>query len=590
MPRVTVPLVTNYENITRPVAMSIARDVKRLLNISDDAPLYLRGEFESVNQPGGELGKGDEVRFESFQRIVVVADDKIRHSSLLSTLVRQNEEPPVLEDRRLGISLRPVYLKSDLSLSFKYTAASRQQAIKWRDEFSIRRAENRSSIQHEVSYDLPIQSGILELLAHIHDLREKTAGYGETYVDYFKSLAQKPISTIGAVDGDPGKLLVVVPEKQVQAQGWFDFDEVPQETKTDGNSTWEVSFTYNVMYARCTHWYVVYPLVIHQSHIASKWYSKKTFFSVEEVSKNGPIGITALDTLDKDVGSLPPPADGVRFPGYDEWIPGYRNQPIRSLPAMTWMIRLDPKDSQDIISLRQLPGITLTKEMDDYFVQCYDKLCVRGGASCLFTLYCEDLPMSEDTIMFDKDLNMRATRPLDLRRAYHVRLSFPVYYPQFSKAAVYLMSDHAIATLQVFQSILPTLDVEEALTRLLDDNSLPLPYIVWFYKYLQDHGIGFQDGDGVAGPWGGNGMGGKGNANLPGSNGGYGNGSGSGNGPGSGSGNGGNTPGGTGGGGKGGTDGKGNGNGLNSIEGSAYQRTGMRDGRYIQYLAIVAKR
>lgn len=494
MPRITIPLAVNYHNISRPIAMSIARDVMKLCNIKLETPIYMTGEFEQLKQPGSNIGDTDEVRFESNQRIVVTADDSIKNDSVVTTLVRSNEEPPILEDRRLGISVRPIYVQSDVVLSFKYTCSTQQQAIKWRDEFAVRRAENRSAIHHEITYDIPIQDGLLGLLTHLHQLRERIAGYGDSFVEYFKAIQCREIAAVGAVDGDIQKLLLTVPETQAPVTGYFDFSDIPKEVKVSGNSTWEIEFTYKTTYRRCTHLYIAYPLLVHQQHISKRYFSSRPRFSVEELTKTGAIGVEALDILDRNVDSLPPPSDGLRFPFYDEWIPAPRAQPPYTYPSVTWMVAIDPASPTVLMNLLDIPDLRFTLEVEAYFKEVYAKLTLRGGASVLFTLFADDRPVDQSLIEIDADLNVLSKIPLDLRRQYHVRLSFPTFYPLFFGNAIDVMQKHTLATLQVFQTIIPELDVELALEKYtFGGKYLTRAYIHWFYRYLQNKGIGFGD-------------------------------------------------------------------------------------------------
>jgi hypothetical protein len=496
MPKITVELASNYENITRPVAMSIARDVMKLCNIPQDTPLYMPGEFDQINQAGTTLDGEAKLSFGGNQKVKVVVEETLRNESVMQQVIKQNEMPAMFEDRRLGISIRPVYMQSDLTLTFQYTCASRQQAKKWQDGFAARRAENRTSTSHQIEYEIPIQEGVLALLAHLHSLREKTAGYGETVAEWFKSCQRRPFQLLATQDKDMKKSMVSVPETQVQITGWWDFTDIPREQKNGDTSTWAIEFSYRVMYHRCTHLYLVYPLVVHQSHISRDYFDSKPRFSLEDLPKESAIGIRALDYMDHYVDSFPQPVDGLRYPTYDEWIPGKSQQPPKSIPAASWMLSLDPKDSQKIGNLTQLPDIRFTKEMDTYLRANYAGLGKRGQASVLFTIYVNDSPMTESWIEIDKDLNIRATAPLDLRQQYHLRMSFPTYYPKFTKDAVRQMQLNSNATLQVFQSIVPRLNVEYAKAIMLDDQYLPIDYIVWFYKYLQDHGIGYNNDGG----------------------------------------------------------------------------------------------
>src|SRR5690606_28447320 len=188
MPKITVRLASTYETISRPVAMSVAKDVMRICDIPDTVKLYMRGEFEQLNQPGTNMGENDGIRYGSAARLVVEAEDSVRNSSLLSQTVRSNEQPPFLEDRSLGISVRPIFVESDLVLRFKYVASTRQEAQRWIDDFAIRRAEDRGPIHHEISYDIPFHDSLLALFAHFHELRENISGYGDDFQTYFGSI------------------------------------------------------------------------------------------------------------------------------------------------------------------------------------------------------------------------------------------------------------------------------------------------------------------------------------------------------------------------------------------------------------------
>ena len=503
MPRITVKHCANYDAITRPVAHSIARDVMTLCDIPLDTPLHLLGEFETVGQPGTKVGdRGDDVVFESNTRLIVQADDTTRWSSILNQVVRgDNDLPPMFQDTRLGIYIRPVYVQSDLVLNFRYTTETRQGAQKWRDEIAVRTAENRGAIQHEIKYDILIQDGVLNLMATLWDMREKIAGYGESFVEWFKACCTRPWTGLGALDGDLNKIQISVPEKQAQLTGWFTFSEVPKERKTDGNSTWEIEFEYHVMYHRCTHLYIVYPLMVHQQHVPRQYFDDRPRFSVEELKKSSAISVRALDALDGNVDSLPPPMDGVRFPAYDEWIPMVHSQPPYTTPCMTWMIQLDPKDPADILNLGDIDKMRFTLEMDTYLRTFHDKITVMGGAVCMLTLYCDDMPMDQTILTMDANLNVRSTIPLDLRKQYHLRLSFGTRYMLFTDAAIKSMQTHPIATLQCFQTMVPRLGVEWAQAHLLAGQYLSKEYIQWFYNYLQDHSVG-ESPEGAIPPWG----------------------------------------------------------------------------------------
>lgn len=498
MPRITVPLAVNYDNITRPVSMAIARDVMKLCAIDQNTPVYMPGEFEKNRQPGSDIGVSDSVVFESYQRMLVQIEENIRNESVMQQVVRQNELPPILEDRYLGISVRPVYMQSDITINFRYVCSTRQQAIRWRDDFAARRAENRTSISHEISYDIPLHDSLIGLLAHLHSLRENVAGYGESFDEYFKQILSRPISSVGTLDGNVDKLLIVVPEKQAQITGWFDFTEIPKETKQDGNITWEIQFSYKVMYHRCTHLYVTYPLLVHQQHIDAKFFSSKPRFSVEELPKSSAIGIRALDVIDGFVDSYPPPVDGFRIPYYDEWIPAPRAQPLYTLPVFTCMLSLDPKDPTALVNLSDFEEFQFTDQMMDFFKQYHRQITLPKQSPVLFTLFADDVALNPSLISIDEDLNVVSVKGLNLRRMYHLRLSLVSDILGLSDKAIEALQKHPEAALQIFHSLLPSLDVQWAMENaIVGDRLLSKKYILWFYKFITNKMKGSKYAGGV---------------------------------------------------------------------------------------------
>lgn len=504
MPRITLALTTNYENITRPVAMSIARDVMRICDIDQKTPLYMPGEFEQVNQPGTAVGESQDIRWASDRRLVVVAEDSIKNDAVLTGSVRDNEQPPFLDDRRLGVSLRPVYVTSDLVLSFKYICATRQEAVRWRDEMAVKRKENRTAITHQIEYDIPISDGTLGTLAHLYELRENIAGYGQSFAEWFKAIQCVPFHLIGTVDGRDDTLSMMVKQRQAAITGYFDFSDIPKERKVAGNSTWEIEFSYNLQYDRCTHLYFVYPMVVHQQHIGADFFDATPRFSVEELDKHGSIGIKALDTMNEWVNYYPAPTGGLRVPYYDEWIPPKSAQPVYTVPIISWMIVLDPSDPQDILDLSTLPDMTFINEIDTLFRNGPEKLTVKGRSPVMFTLYCDDTPMAQEILVIDEHLRVRTTRPLDLRRSYHLRMSFVTNYALLVPECIMDMKTNPVATLLLFQTIVPPLDVEWAMRRLIDGKYIVTNYLVWFYQFIMDHGYGMfnQGGHPSSGPGG----------------------------------------------------------------------------------------
>lgn len=491
MPRITVKIPNSYESITQQVVRTVSQDVMRVTDIDPEkTKLTILGEFNTKIQTGTTLNdRREDVTFGGDSRISVTVDDTLKNDSILNQHVRDNQNFPILYDTELGIGVSPIYVDSELTLTFKYVAASRTEAIKWRDEFAIRRAENRTALYHSLLFYMPVQDGILEALIHFHTLKEKVAGYGESFPEYIERIKKRELTVQGTQDKDIKKSILAVPEKQVQVTGYFDFSDIPKESKVDGTTTWEIEWSYKVLYKRATHFYLTYPIAIHQQHISRDYFSDRKKYSLEEVKKGySGLAVKAMDILDGYFESFPELAGGVRYPEYDDWIPDHKAQPAYTAPQFTWLTSLS-KETTKLFDLNNLPNVRLTVEMEKYLRECHTVLNRRGHSVVHLTIFKDNRPMDDRSFYVDENLVLHSIHPIDLRSTYRVRFSLITRRFVLTDSAINLMKLHPEAILQAFQSLEPDLDVEWAMTDLLAGKYLKTGYIDWFYKYLENTNI-----------------------------------------------------------------------------------------------------
>lgn len=502
MPKFTIPLVANHDAISRPIISSIARKVTKLCNLPQ-ADVHFAGEFGTGIQPGSAMGDRNSMRFESDSRFTVTGIDQTINEHISQLSIRTNDYPPVWEDQNLGISIRPVYVSSEVTLAFQYIAGSHAEAIKWRDEYAIRRAEGRWVTSHEVQYDIPVHDAVLGLLEHLHGLRENIDGYGDTFPEYFNKHMTRKWVTLATQDMDEEKFLLAVPERQKNLGGTFDFSDVPRENKVDGNVTYEIEFSYRMTYLRCTHLYITYPLVVHQQHIGVEYFDPNPRYRTDELPNgNSSIAIRALDAYD-GVGLLATrPYDGYCYPTHDEWIPA-GEYPAFTKAVMTWMIGLDPKKPQDFFDLNDFPEMRLTLEMVNYLKACGDDVFTQGRSAVHLQVWAGDFCMEDGMFTIDENLKIRSKQPTSLKTNYHLRMAFNTDYGRFTSRAKRLMYDHPYATLQIFKSIYPSLNIQRAVAFFTPNGKLPYDYIEWFFNHIRHKNLGITPtvSDFLKDPW-----------------------------------------------------------------------------------------
>lgn len=497
MPRIALGLDSGYETMMRPIYHKVVRNLMRMTGINDQTPVIIPGEYESAAQPGTVDGQTDVV-FASSTKIIAMVEDNLRSENLMERVTRGVGNLPFFNDPALGISLRPIYATADVVINFTYRCSSRQEAQRWLNGISRSVGEYRQAHNHEVLYNFPIPLGSINALAHFHQLREQQGGYDEDFGTYLKAHMSDRATTLMAVDRDINKSELMITERQYPVTGWFDFTDLPQPTKNDNTSSWTINFTYNFNYERVTEVFFVYPLMIHNQLIHEDLFSYEPRYAATDVRHYGQRGILALNYITRL--HVPPlaPFGGLRIPAFDEWIP--RSSLNYTVTAISWLMAQDPENLQFLVNLKDLEDPTLTQAMVDYLSEQHEHLGHRGRALVVIHLYKGDNTLGDGSVTVDEDLNVYATHPVDIRETYHLRLGFTTHYSLFTKNALRKMSEHWVATLECFQSIVPYLDVEYAQTILLAKKYLPPAYIEWFFAWLWDHRVGYQPGIGQGKP------------------------------------------------------------------------------------------
>lgn len=490
MPKITMLFEDSFNSITWPVIRSVSKDVLAICGLDPETPLRILGERGVTSQPGTEFNREDEIRFGSTNQVYCEAEERVREEQLLTGRIRQtNDSFPVILDQSINFSVQPIYLQHDVSFQFKYVAESKAAALKWRDELLLRSAETRTSHQHALEFDLHLNDDILALIVHLHELKESTAGYGESFVDYFNRIRNVEFHSKGTMDGDVEKLVMTMSSRQARVYGHFE-GGVPQEQRIDDNVTYEIDFTYTISYQKPMGWYVNYPIVVHQQHIRPDLLDMSPRYTINDLDTyTSDTGFKALDKIRFNSTTDQTPVDGLRYPYYDEWYVERDPYPW-SKPIMNWLLSLDPVDPQHILDLNNLPDMEFTELFSSYLKASHKTLTMRGGGAVRFTLFENNNALDPSLVMVTSDLQVKTTKPLNLRSVYHLRMSFITSANEYRGGTLPTLKKHPLAALEIFQTLIPDLDIEWALRNAIRNYELLDQYIEWFYWECENLGLG----------------------------------------------------------------------------------------------------
>lgn len=494
MPNLLIPIPITLDSVTRRVAKSVIDNVLRISRISESTRVEIRGEQAVAAQPGSELTDEKLInRFSHDGRVIVSFRETYVDSEVINAEVRHPSAQPIFADPMIGVHIKPVYSNTEMELNFTYRAKSKQEALIWRDDVKVRMADNRQSHLHEVSYHFPVPNFCSALLMHIHGLRENVAGYGESLGDYLRRYYTKRATVLTTQSGSQDNTLLVIAEKQLGVQGWFDFDLPPEEEKNEEGPSYLIQFTYRFSYNKPVELNVVYPQVVHNQLIAPDYIVVKP---KEEDPTRLPTYKSeyrfALDSFDY-LARLPvKPVGGISIPDYDEWIPATIIPYTTSL--INWMIVFEPKDLTLAFNAQDVLNTGFDEDILRYMQGCGDKLVKLGQCPLHFGLYRDDQPVADGTleiVVTDQAFDIRTKMPADLRQRYHLRLSFCTELAKYSEAALMDMHEHGLITLKIFQTVVNRLDVEDAVQNHLSaDGKLSISYIKRFFALMRNQRVG----------------------------------------------------------------------------------------------------
>lgn len=431
MPRIVQEIPQTYENIIRPVAIEVARQIAKMLNLPADIQVLMPGAAETTLYPNTELGASgtaDPSTFGHGERMLLEIQENPVEDRILTTAVHQKENLPFFLDSKLGVKMYPVMSGTELMFNFVYRANSRGSARKFRNEMLSRTAAMREEILHEVNYYYHVPYVFLHVLKQIHELREKVTGYGDNWDKYVTEHITERATTLTDQIGFNQQL--AIREFQVCPLGAFQFIGTTEAEEKDKESgTFTITFQYKFTFDQVINCVMEYPLMIHNQLIPEPWRSKP-WSSGELVDPNRRNRFPSLSRYAFDhFTNLYPSAcktqllDGVIIPNFDEWRPSFVIPNTSTLIAA--LLAIDPTAPQTLFELMgDLDGYKIDPSLTEFIRKEAPYMNRKGGSIFDLRLYEEDNPMDDGLLSVSvPDLVVTSNAVMDLRRIYHVRLA-----------------------------------------------------------------------------------------------------------------------------------------------------------------------
>lgn len=364
MPIIATVLSESSQSVTRPIAFDIINQVKKITDIQGDIKVYYPGDSNRMAQAGSTIdNKSRDPQLPNDEMLFIEVEDTFNQDALASTAVFYQDQHPVFIDKLLGVYITPVYSSANVTINFKYRTRSKTQAERWVNDVRMRVSNMRDINLHSVSYHYPLPKAYLDLIYLIHTCRESTDGYGDMLAEYLVRHSDPRLKLTGDLSGKSGML--VISEKQTRIQGRFGFDAVPEKPeRDDGNGTWTISFSYNLMYEKPIACTMRYPVMVHNQLLPERFVTMESTQYDHSDKVNGmSYSLSALSAFEQQnvLRSHVQTDMMLRLPQHDEFsefprMPG-------TFPIFSILCEVGDTDRKTLFNLSDMGDIILDQDM-----------------------------------------------------------------------------------------------------------------------------------------------------------------------------------------------------------------------------------
>lgn len=454
MPSVTVEIPDTYNAITRPVIVEVAKDLIKVIGLPNDTTLTYVGSSEAAIQPGSSLTKPKENNFFSQNNnIMLEASELYLEDRVINTAVSRVENKAFFRDNPLRLTMSPVYIGVEVTMSLRLRAKDKSTAERWRDELRLRTSQGRGELLHKLNYHYGIPNQFLIILSKIHEMREETAGYGDDVYKWMRDcLTNKTTKLVNQAGEGP---TLVVGEEQVGVVGWFEFLANPENTqKSNEGGAWEFGFDYKFVYDKVIATNFKYPLVIHNQFIPDKYRPNEPIESLSSLNLEhswSNHNMRKFSNLfeDKKTSKL----SGIVIPEFDDWLPKYVQPNTSSI--YTTVIGVDLENPKNVLNMMDVENYLIDPSILNFLRKEAPYLTRTNQSIFHVSLFSWEYPLPEETLIVNENLDVTSTIDLNPRNLYHFRFSIVNDLSVLSKDAIDRLRNDPDAAFEIIKILHP---------------------------------------------------------------------------------------------------------------------------------------
>lgn len=461
MPRymLEVPLV--HETVTRPIVRKITKEVLENFGLrSENVGFVFNGMNDSVSNNNSTLGKTDNaLRLESDSRIEVDFDEVAVNP--LEVAVLRPEQRFVFLDDQLRVWLKPIYVSTEITISFKLVTHDKTTATMWKRRAELQSYREMHQFMTDLDYHYSIPKGFVKQLWVIHALRENSAEpKNENFGKWLKRCFVKEFTSIS--NQAYKNTSFAIKEKQTRVQGWFTFGhEVTEiERKTDAGA-WQAEFTVKVYYDRPDGVVMTYPLMVHNQLIPAE-------FRDDNPTGRGPVDYMSSRALSlqdfglfERVGAGNPLSrwsSGLAMPHFDDWMHAFQLPHHACLTRI--LLALMPSEPDWLFTFddESMGNYQIKPHAIAYMKDCKNMLLSPYDSIFHTSVHEWYKLLDYKKFNIDGDLKLTSLVELDFKNMYHIVVALLCDLTLLSEAGRDILFKHPQVVIDWVDTVWPHID------------------------------------------------------------------------------------------------------------------------------------
>lgn len=423
MPKYMLEAPMVHESATRPIVRKITKEVLENFGLRDDKVGFVfNGMNDAISTNNSTLGKSDNaIRLDSDSRIEVGFDEELVNP--LEVAILRPEQRFVFLDEDLRVWMKPVYVSTELTITFKLITQDKTTATMWKRRAELQSYREMHHFLTDIDYHYSIPSGFIKQLWVIHALRERSAEPRlETFGKWMKRCFVKNFTSIS--NQAYKQTSFAIKEKQTRVQGWFTFGhEVSEIERKNDAGAWQAEFSVKVFYDRPDGIVMTYPLMVHNQLMPPE-------YREDNPQGRGPVDYLSSRSLSlqdfglfERIGADRPItqfSSGITMPYFDDWMHNYQ------LPSHSCITRillsLLPQEPEWLFTFddESMGAYKIKDHVMDYMKECKNYLLSPYDSIFHTSVHEWYKLLDYKKLNVDENLKLTSLAEMDFKSMYHV--------------------------------------------------------------------------------------------------------------------------------------------------------------------------